>query len=75
MTFHIFFGGGGVGAAMCLPARVLEDPALGPFDEPLVDSAFGVWAEIVMAGIGVSPLKPEMGVVKLSSTYKKANKE
>jgi hypothetical protein len=32
-TFRDVFGGGGVTVALHLPARVLEDPTLGPTDE------------------------------------------
>jgi hypothetical protein len=53
-------------AALRLPARVQEDPTLGPLDEAPIDIALGVQDEIGMAGIIVSPSKPGMGGMKLS---------
>jgi hypothetical protein len=47
---------------------------LGPFDNALANSALGFWAEIGIAGIGVSPSKLRIGAMKLSKacnqTYK-----
>jgi hypothetical protein len=63
MTFLAFLGVGGVAATLRLPARVCDDPTLGPFDDVSTDSALGVWAEIATAGIGPSPSKPRMGVM------------
>jgi hypothetical protein len=51
-TILVFFEGGRVEVALHLPAQVLDDPALGPTEELLTDSALGVWAEIGMARIG-----------------------
>jgi hypothetical protein len=39
VIFLAFLEVGGVTMTLHLPARVLEDPALGPFDDALVDSA------------------------------------
>jgi hypothetical protein len=58
-----------VAAALHLPARVLEDPTLGPLDDSPTNSVLRVWAEIGMARIGDSPSMPGMGVVKLSKAY------
>jgi hypothetical protein len=41
MTFLPFFEGGGVAAALSLPARVLDDLALGLVDESSTDSTLG----------------------------------
>jgi hypothetical protein len=56
----IFFEGGGVATTLCLPARVFKDPALGPSDEALAESALGFWAEMGIPGINVSP--PNLGM-------------
>jgi hypothetical protein len=61
-----------VKAALHLPARVFDDPALGPLDEAPTNSALRVWAEIMIAGIDVSPSKPGMGSMKLSKACEQA---
>jgi hypothetical protein len=66
MTFLSFFRGGSVVVALCLPAQVLDDPALGPADESLVDSALRARAKIGTTGISSSPSKPRIDEVKLS---------
>jgi hypothetical protein len=65
-TFLAFFEGGKVVAALRLPARVMDDLALGHADESLANSTFGIRAEIGIVGIGISPSKPETGEMKLS---------
>jgi hypothetical protein len=74
VTFLSFWAVGGVAAALCLPARVLEDPALGPFDNAPADSALGVRAGRGTTEIGVSPSTHGIGTMKLSKvcdqTYK-----
>jgi hypothetical protein len=62
----VFFEGGGVVAALHLPARVLEDPTPGPAVESSADSPLGVRTEIGMARIRISPSKSRMGEIKLS---------
>jgi hypothetical protein len=73
-TFLAFLEAVGVAVTLRLPARVLEDPALGPFDDALADSTLGVRTEVETVGIGVSPLRPGIGEMKLSKacnqTYK-----
>jgi hypothetical protein len=61
-----FFRGGGVAAAFCLPARVLDDLTLGPANESSVDSEPGARAESGTTRIRSSFLKPEMVEAKLS---------
>jgi hypothetical protein len=53
--------------ALRLLARVLVDPAQRPVAESSTDSALGVWAEIGMAKIGISPSKLGIGEIKLSN--------
>jgi hypothetical protein len=55
-----------------LSARVFEDPALGPFDEAPTDLALGVWAEMGIARIDISPSKPRMRAMKLSKACEQA---
>jgi hypothetical protein len=69
VAFFAFGATGGVAAALRLLARVLEDPALGLFDETLANSALGNWAETGIAGIGISPSMLGMGAMKLSRAY------
>jgi hypothetical protein len=69
MTLLAFFRGGGVAAALCLPARVSEDSALGPADKSSVDSVLGTRTEIGMVRIGSSHWKLEMVDVKLSKAF------
>jgi hypothetical protein len=69
MTFLAFLEAGGVAVTLCLPAQVLEDPALGPFDDALADSALGIWAETGIARIRVLPSKSGIGAMKLSKAY------
>jgi hypothetical protein len=45
-AFRGFFWGGGVAVALHLPARVHEDPALGPADESSADSALGTYLRL-----------------------------
>jgi hypothetical protein len=61
-----FFRGGGEVVALRLPARVLQDLALGPADESSANLVLGVRAEIWTTQISMSPSKQRMGVVKLS---------
>jgi hypothetical protein len=75
MAFLIFRGGGGVEAALRLLARVFQDPVVGPRNEAMTDSALGVQAEMGIAGIGISPLKPGMRAMKLSKAYGQAYDE
>jgi hypothetical protein len=42
MAFLVFFGGGRVEATLRLPAWVIEDLTLGPFNETLTDSSLRV---------------------------------
>jgi hypothetical protein len=57
-----------------LPAQVLEVLVLAPVDGSLVTSSLGGWAETGMAGIGMSPSKPGIGEMKLSSACIQTNK-
>jgi hypothetical protein len=66
MAFLAFLGGGGVAAALQLPAQVLDDLALGPANESSADSALRVRAEIRIPEIDMSPSKPGIGEMKLS---------
>jgi hypothetical protein len=69
MTSLAFLEVGGVAATLHLPVRVLEDPALGPFDDAPAGSALGVRAEIGTVEIRVSPSKSSIGAMKLSKAY------
>jgi hypothetical protein len=71
-TFLPFLEADRVAVTLHLPARVLEDPTLGPFDDMLVDSTLIVWAKKGTPGIGVSPSKPCMGAMKLSNACRQA---
>jgi hypothetical protein len=75
MIFLGFIKGGGVVAALCLPARVLEDPAPGLTDESSADSLLGAWAKIGMVGIGISPSNPGIGEMKLSKVCIRRHRE
>jgi hypothetical protein len=70
MTIQIIFGGGRVATALRLPAQVVEDPVLWPFDESSADSTLEVRAETGTVGIGESLLKSGMGAMKLSRACK-----
>jgi membrane protein implicated in regulation of membrane protease activity len=70
-----FFGGAGAVVALCLLARVLEDPALEPTVESSANSPLGDRDEIGMAGIMISPSKPGIGKMKLSKVCTQRFKE
>jgi hypothetical protein len=65
-SLHILFGVGGVAVALCLLARVVEDPTLWPLDESSTHSALGVRAKTEIIGIEVSPSSLGMGPMKLA---------
>jgi hypothetical protein len=64
-----FFGGKGGAAALCLPALVMEDLTLGLTVKSSANSPLGVWAEIGMVGIGISPSNLGIDEMKLSRAY------
>jgi hypothetical protein len=66
MVFLAFLGVFGSIGAFRLQARVLEVPALDPVEGSSEDSVPGSWAEIGMAGIGMSPSNPGIGEMKIS---------
>jgi hypothetical protein len=69
MVVLAFFGGGGGAAALCLPTLVVEDLTLGLTVKSSADSPLGVWAEIRMAEIGISPSNLGIDEMKLSRAY------
>jgi hypothetical protein len=74
VAFFAFGAASGVAIALHLPARVLDDPVLGPFDDAPTDLTLGDRTKTGTAGIGVSPLMLGMGAIKLSRAYNQAYK-
>jgi hypothetical protein len=68
-----FFGGDKAAISFRLPARVLDDLALGFAKESSVDLVLGARAEIGLAEIRSSPLKPGIVELKLSKANTIAN--
>jgi hypothetical protein len=66
VTFLAFLGVGGVAVTLCLPARVLDVPTLGPCYDAPTGSTLKVQANRGTAVIGVSPTKLGIGAMKLS---------
>jgi hypothetical protein len=75
VTFLAFLGADGVVATLNLPARVLDDPVLGPCDDALTDLTLRVQAERGTAGIGVSPSKSGIGSMKSSRVCNQTSEE
>jgi hypothetical protein len=65
VVFLALFWWVGLVVAFCLPTWVFKELALAPTTGSLVGSSPGGRAKIGMAGIGMSPLKPGMGEIKL----------
>jgi hypothetical protein len=73
ITFLAFLEAG-VSATFRLPTQVLEDPALGPFDDALAGSALGDRAETGTTIMGVSPSTPGVGTMMLSKACERVYK-
>jgi hypothetical protein len=68
VVFLAFLGGLESIGDFLLQARVLEALALGTAEGSSEESTPRSWADIRMAGIGMSPSNPGMGKIKLSKS-------